>query len=528
MATYRIGSKGDDIKKLQQQLKAAGYDPGGVDGIYGKNTAAAVKAYQKANNLTADGIAGSQTLGSLSSLSAPPNLSREFADVTPYKPPAVSTPAISTPALNTPDITGLIGLRDFGTGKGLDIGWAKDTGPTANGIPISTAGLVNKDGKYYGSLDQLNKIFAPYNTTPEAPAPYVDPYADRINALLDKYLSQKPFSYDPEDDPSYEAYKDMYTRAGETAFQDTIGDLSALTGGRINSWATSAASQARNNYMEDLNNIIPTLEAAAYARHQDKYANLANQLQMLQGLGESSYGRYRDTVGDYQTDRAFNRGVLESDRAYNRGVLESDRAYNYQVTRDKVLDDQWLKQFDYQTQRDLIEDAYRNRQISITEANTALNKAEFEYRKEQDKKAEKKNEPPTPGQLAYYNQIKEGFMNNGKSPSENLAHMENIGKKAYVDMMGEQLYNQLVSDLQSATQPVKEESLITPKDEAAGYIDYIESSIVPKDNLGNLLPVDEEARSKIDAYLGQLQNGGVHQDILIYLANKYGVPIEFE
>ena len=62
MATYttlRIGSKGNDVKKLQQALGIT------ADGIYGSQTAAAVKAYQKKNGLSVDGIAGNQTLGKL-------------------------------------------------------------------------------------------------------------------------------------------------------------------------------------------------------------------------------------------------------------------------------------------------------------------------------------------------------------------------------------------------------------------------------------------------------------------------------
>ena len=70
MATYTTlqnGSSGSEVKKLQQALINAGYSVGstGADGIYGSNTAAAVKAYQKANGLSADGIAGNQTLSNL-------------------------------------------------------------------------------------------------------------------------------------------------------------------------------------------------------------------------------------------------------------------------------------------------------------------------------------------------------------------------------------------------------------------------------------------------------------------------------
>ena len=44
------------VKPVQKRLKVLGYDPGDADGIYGKQTASAVKALQKAANGTKDGI----------------------------------------------------------------------------------------------------------------------------------------------------------------------------------------------------------------------------------------------------------------------------------------------------------------------------------------------------------------------------------------------------------------------------------------------------------------------------------------
>ena len=56
------GSKGDAVKRLQQALLNAGYSQvRSVDGIYGQWTYDAVRAFQKANGLTVDGIAGKST-----------------------------------------------------------------------------------------------------------------------------------------------------------------------------------------------------------------------------------------------------------------------------------------------------------------------------------------------------------------------------------------------------------------------------------------------------------------------------------
>lgn len=64
MANLAYGSSGSDVRKLQQELKKAGYNIA-ADGVFGAETQAAVEAYQRANGLGVDGIAGNQTLGSL-------------------------------------------------------------------------------------------------------------------------------------------------------------------------------------------------------------------------------------------------------------------------------------------------------------------------------------------------------------------------------------------------------------------------------------------------------------------------------
>lgn len=65
--TLKNGSTGDDVKKIQEALVSMGYslDKFGSDGIFGSETAAAVKAFQEAKGLTVDGIIGPDTLAAL-------------------------------------------------------------------------------------------------------------------------------------------------------------------------------------------------------------------------------------------------------------------------------------------------------------------------------------------------------------------------------------------------------------------------------------------------------------------------------
>ena len=60
--TLRYGNSSEDVKRLQSALATLGYFSGTATGYYGTQTTAAVKAYQSAKGLTADGIAGKNTL----------------------------------------------------------------------------------------------------------------------------------------------------------------------------------------------------------------------------------------------------------------------------------------------------------------------------------------------------------------------------------------------------------------------------------------------------------------------------------
>lgn len=60
-----IGSSGSDVRRVQTQLNSMGYNAGTVDGIFGQQTANAVKGFQLANNLDRDGIVGRLTWNAL-------------------------------------------------------------------------------------------------------------------------------------------------------------------------------------------------------------------------------------------------------------------------------------------------------------------------------------------------------------------------------------------------------------------------------------------------------------------------------
>ena len=63
----RMGANNDPevVRRIQRALDATGIDSGGVDGVYGPKTTAAVAAFQRREGLVVDGEVGPQTARAL-------------------------------------------------------------------------------------------------------------------------------------------------------------------------------------------------------------------------------------------------------------------------------------------------------------------------------------------------------------------------------------------------------------------------------------------------------------------------------
>lgn len=65
MALYQRGSQGPDVARIQTRLRELALYAGPLDGDFGGGTESAVKAFQKANGLSVDGIVGPETSAAL-------------------------------------------------------------------------------------------------------------------------------------------------------------------------------------------------------------------------------------------------------------------------------------------------------------------------------------------------------------------------------------------------------------------------------------------------------------------------------
>ena len=223
------------------------------------------------------------------------------------------------------------------------------------------------------------------------PGPYKSNWSGTINNLMDKIVNQKDFSYDFNADPLYQQYKDQYTQLGKQAALDTQANAAALTGGFGNSYAATAATQANQQYLAQLNNVIPQLYSLAMDKYQMDTDKLYNQFSAVGNQEDREYGQYRDTVTDWKDDRSYyynkyndsigndqfvanynqSENQFNQNMAYNRerdAVSDSQwqKQFDYSQSRDNVSDSQWQQQFDYQKYRDNVSDSQWEKQYALS------------------------------------------------------------------------------------------------------------------------------------------------------------------
>lgn len=196
---------------------------------------------------------------------------------------------------------------------------------------------------------------------------YQSAYQDTISGLVNKVASGEKFNYNPMTDQAYQAYASQYKRLGDAARQNTLSDVAINTGGLASSYATSAAAQAQNEYNQALTDKIPELEALAYEKYNNERNYNLNALGALQALDDSAYGRW-------SSDRDYNRSKYEYDQNFDFQNYVDERNFNYQQERDKVEDEHFDKTYDLD-----VKNYELNKQQQ--KFNQKMQKDEFEYKR---------------------------------------------------------------------------------------------------------------------------------------------------
>ena len=192
-------------------------------------------------------------------------------------------------------------------------------------------GIRNKYG-YAGGADGSGYIAL---SQPKSTAPsYVSKYQDQIDTLKDAMMNRTPFSYDALSDPLYQQYRKQYTREAGRSAEDVLGKAAALTGGMPSTAAITASQQASDYQMAQMNDKIPELQQLAYSMYLNEGSQLADQMNMLLGLEQNDYNRYRAGIEDrrYADELAYarERDAIEDAR------YADETAYERQMAAQKL------------------------------------------------------------------------------------------------------------------------------------------------------------------------------------------------
>jgi hypothetical protein len=163
---------------------------------------------------------------------------------------------------------------------------------------------------YNKAMDALSKL-------EDSKPTYAGTYDSQLSDLYDKIVNRDKFSYDVSTDPIYQQYKQQYTTQGNLAMQDTMGQAAALTGGYGSSYSQAVGQQQYDAYLQQLNDVIPTLYENAYDRYSQEGTDLQNQYSMLGDLSDREYNKYADALSAWQTERNYQQGVASD--AYTQG-----------------------------------------------------------------------------------------------------------------------------------------------------------------------------------------------------------------
>ena len=170
------------------------------------------------------------------------------------------------------------------------------------------------------------------------PGSYQSQWQTQLDDTMNKILNREKFSYDLNGDALYQQYKDQFTTQGKLASMDTMGQAQAMTGGYGNSYAQSVGQQAYQGYLQKLNEVVPELYQLALNQYNREGDDLYNQYGLYADREDQDYGRYRDTVSDYnaELDRLTNDARYQSETDYNRFMDQYNMAYGQH--RDQVSD----------------------------------------------------------------------------------------------------------------------------------------------------------------------------------------------
>ena len=317
----KMKDRGQPVEKLQKALKDLGYYTGRADGIFGRSTRNAVVAFQRANKLRVDGIAGKSTLALLYGGTAlkKGQTPAPQASVAPQLPPAkgdTSVPGIVYPEGDQPatypyrtTTLDSVNLRKSASTRSMRI----------LTVPKGAEITVTKDGENFLPI-QYKKytgyVLKEYVNVPE------------------QYLPGKSFQKDTAARVRYETLVQGASGPKVTALQQALNELGFFNGKADGSYGTGTQQavrrfQEKNGY-KATGIALPEMQKIIYEGACRNASNRRVRCNVLPPVEhpDMQLGNKGEAVAEVQralTTLGFYKGVI--DGAYGKSTANAVRAY---------------------------------------------------------------------------------------------------------------------------------------------------------------------------------------------------------
>lgn len=230
-----------------------------------------------------------------------------------------------------------VAVRGYVSGSGLSgiTDWDGEN-VIVGGYTLKPAGI--KDGTAYVDKDAADRVISRVKANNgimgnnEVSDAVESKYGKRIEAALNDIINRAEFSYDPEKDPAYLAYRSMYEREGDAAYRKVLNDNNTSATGASGAVLAEAIA-GRNDYLKKASDMIPELEKNAYSRYTGESDRLTSALKSLADTAESYYKRiysanrdsYNDLINASKTEAEEKQRLTTNARTDEQNRIANER-----------------------------------------------------------------------------------------------------------------------------------------------------------------------------------------------------------
>jgi hypothetical protein len=181
-------------------------------------------------------------------------------------------------------------------------------------------------GTYTSKKKSASSYLASVNTS--------NKWSDELDSIYTQIANREKFNYDQNNDALYKQYAQQYQQNAKLAMDDTVGQVSSLTGGYANSYAATAGQAMYNQQMGNLNE--KALELYQLALQQ--YNMESDRLMGIYNMTATNYGFDQDRINSEIAQAQWNAEFDENQRQY-------DESMAYEYARAAAQDAQWKAEF---------------------------------------------------------------------------------------------------------------------------------------------------------------------------------------